>query len=194
MTLKLNAGAALAAAVSAFLVYAPAVSAQEQGGPPPQQPNDQPRIEHPDIAPPPMRPQGMMGRSAPHQMVSSAPAENQQVHGQILDIRQVPVRGVRTQNVFVLIRTPQGNKVVVDLGDHVPGDLRQNQELAARGNVVEIRRQRAVLLADAYRYGGMTFDANRVAFAPHRFRHHHRGEARFGSSSGSNEEWNGSDR
>jgi hypothetical protein len=134
MTRNIHAGAALAAALSASLAYAPAASAQQQ---------DAARA----IAP------------------RGAPSDMQQVQGRILDTRQVPIRGVKAENELVLIETPQGNNVVVDLGDRQPNfPMQQGQLLQARGRVVEISNQRPILLADTFRYAGLTYDVNRVAF------------------------------
>lgn len=137
MTARFHAGAAIAMAVAAFVVEAPAASAQ-QGATPPQ---------------------------SQSQIRPSAPAEIQQIAGQILAIRQVPIRGVRASNMLVLIGTRQGNKAVIDLGDRLQNlDLRPGGLLEARGRIVEIENRRTILLADAVRYDGLTYDVNRVAF------------------------------
>lgn len=151
VTARFQAGAVIAIAVAAFVIHAPAASAQ-QGGPPPQS-------RGPSLGPDMMHPQSQS------QAYPSAPAEIQQIAGQILDIRQVPIRGVKASNTLVLIGTPQGNKAAVDLGDRLQNlDLRPGQLLEARGRVVEIENRRTILLADAVRYGGLTYDVNRVAF------------------------------
>jgi hypothetical protein len=137
---KSFAGAATAAAVSALLAYAPAALAQQGGG----QFGSEP------------------GQRANY---SSAPAEVQQVRGQIQDIRLVPIRGVDARNVLVLLKTQQGDNLVVDLGDRLRGlSLNAGDELAARGEVADLGNRRPILMANSFRYQGKTYDANRVAY------------------------------
>lgn len=132
-------GAAAAVAVSALLIHASPALAQgagQYGNEPNQRAN-----------------------------YSSAPAEIQQVRGQIQDIRLVPIRGVNTRNVLVLLRTQQGNKVVVDLGDRLQGtDLNAGDELSARGDVADLGNRRPILMANSFRHNGSTYDVNRVAY------------------------------
>ena len=156
MTARFRAGAAIAMAVAAFMIDAPAASAQ-QGAPPSQQ------SQGPNLGPDMMPPQSQSQSQS--QSSPSAPAEIQQIAGQILAIRQVPIRGVRARNTLVLIGTRQGNKAVVDLGDRLQNlDLQPGQLLEARGRIVAIENRRTILLADAVRYDGLTYDVNRVAF------------------------------
>jgi hypothetical protein len=100
-------------------------------------------------------------------MMRGTPAQYQQVTGEILDIRAIPIHGVDAENVLVLLETERGNRIVVDLGDRLGDvDLRAGDTLGARGEVVNIDGRRPILFASTFRHEGRTHETNRVAYFP----------------------------
>ena len=103
--------------------------------------------------------------SAQQRMQATAPAQVQQVMGEIVGIRRVPIKSANARNVLVLLETPRGNKIVVDLGDRLRNvNLRPGYTLRARGEVVNVGNRKPLLMASSFYYNGHPYDTNRVAF------------------------------
>ncbi len=100
------------------------------------------------------------------QQQSRAPSQYTRESGRIVQVRQVRVRGEQTPNHLVVVETSEGRRLVADLGQNVRNmDLRRGSQIQLRGEVVRVGPRHAVLLADAARIGGRTFDLDRPAIA-----------------------------